>query len=317
MATLITGAAGFIGSVLTDRLLAAGERVVGLDSFHDFYARDVKEANLASARDHDGFTLVEGDLRDEDAWARMPDGVEVVVHLAALAGVRPSIENPRAYASVNVDGTVAVLEWMRTRELQHLLFASSSSVYGNNRKVPFAEADAVDAPISPYAATKRAGELICETYQHLYGVRGFALRFFTAYGPRQRPDLAIHKFTRLLSEGRPIPMFGDGTTARDYTFIEDIVEGVVRARNKALEGSTPFRIVNLGCGRPTVLSEMIEVLADEMGVEARIDRLPMQPGDVERTYADIGVANELLGYTPTTELRAGIRSFLAWFDSGR
>lgn len=317
MATLVTGAAGFIGSTLVDRLLEEGRDVVGLDSFDSSYPRAVKEANLHRARDFDSFRIIEGDVRDEAVLDALPPGVDQVVHLAARGGVRPSIEDPRLYSSVNVDGTMAVLEWMRRRALRDLIFASSSSVYGNNAKVPFAEIDAVDAPISPYAATKRSAELLCHTYHHLFGVSVYALRFFTAYGARQRPDLAIHKFACLLSSGQSIPMFGDGSTARDYTFVGDVVDGVTRALETISNSGPDFLLVNLGFGQPIELREMIRVLGEEMGVEPDIERLPMQPGDVLNTFADIGVARKLIGYEPTTDLRTGIRHFLQWFESTR
>lgn len=313
MTTLVTGAAGFIGSHVVERLLASGHEVVGLDNFDSFYVREVKEANLAQARDHDAFALVEGDLRDDSVLDSLPRGVTDVIHLAARAGVRPSIERPREYWSVNVDGTIGVLEWMRRRELRDIVFASSSSVYGNNRDVPFSEAHRVEEPISPYAATKRSGELACHCYHHLYGMTTYALRFFTAFGPRQRPDLAIHKFARLLRDGERLPMFGDGSTARDYTYIDDIVEGVLLARSAAIEGPPSHEVFNLGCGSPVRLDTMIRTLSEEMGVSPDVDRLPMQPGDVTRTYADVSKAYERLGYRAETDFRSGIQAFLGWF----
>ena len=313
MAVLVTGAAGFIGSHLNERLLAQGEEVVGLDLFDAFYDPAIKERNLARARDHAGFREVRGDIRDRDLLAGLPDDVDAVVHLAARAGVRPSIREPALYASVNVDGTLALLEWARERRIGTFVFASSSSVYGNQDKVPFSEDDRVGRPISPYAATKVAGEMMAHTWHHLYGLDVVCLRFFTVYGPRQRPDLAIHKFARLLSEGRPIPMFGDGTTQRDYTYIDDILQGVTGALGYARRNEDVYEIVNLGESRTVSLSRMIATIAEEMGVEPEIERLPMQPGDVERTYADVSKARRLLGYEPTTEFREGVRRFLEWF----
>jgi UDP-glucuronate 4-epimerase len=317
MSVLVTGAAGFIGSHLVERLLSDGEEVVGLDCFDDFYDPSAKERNLAAARAHVSFTEARIDLRDGEALKALPDSVDAVVHLAARAGVRPSIEDPALYTSVNLDGTVSLLEWMRSRRIRDLIFASSSSVYGNRSQVPFSERDPVDRPISPYAATKRAGELLCHTWHHLFGMSIVALRFFTVYGPRQRPDLAIHKFASLLRDGMPIPRFGDGSTERDYTYIADILQGVTGALAFVRSPEPAYEIVNLGESRTVSLQEMIETLAGEMGVEPRIRELPEQPGDVRRTFADVSRARELFGYRPTTEFREGIRRFLEWFGAQR
>ena len=316
MVILVTGAAGFLGSHVVDHLLTQGHRIVGLDSFDDFYPRAVKEANLLKAKAVDRFELVEADIRDRDSLNRLPDDIQQVIHLAARAGVRPSIERPDLYASVNVEGTWCLLEWARMQSIKHFVVASSSSVYGNSSRVPFRESHFVGAPISPYAATKRAMELACHTHVHLYGISVIALRFFTVYGPRQRPDLAIHKFARLLRDGRPLPMFGDGTTARDYTYIEDILQGIEGARH-LLESSskTLFELINLGESSPVALREMIKILSEEMGVQPEIDHLPMQPGDVSQTFADVTKAQELLGYNPKWDFRDGIRMFLGWFES--
>jgi UDP-glucuronate 4-epimerase len=314
MKLLVTGHAGFIGSHLTDHFLEAGHQVVGLDNRDPFYPAELKEANLADARAHGGLVDVHGDLCDPDTYDRLPGDIDVIVHMAALAGVRPSIQAPARYQEVNVGGSTLLMDFARREGIQRFVFASSSSVYGNNRKVPFSEADRVDHPISPYAATKRAGELLAHTYAHLFGLRMICLRFFTVYGPRQRPDLAIHKFARLLSEDRPIPRYGDGSTRRDYTYIDDIVQGVVGAvewTEQAPAGS--YEIVNLGESRTVSLSEMIQVVAEELGVEARIDERPPQPGDVEQTWADVTRARELLGYEPTTDFREGVRRFVRWF----
>jgi UDP-glucuronate 4-epimerase len=316
MSTLITGAAGFLGSSLTDRLVSMGEEVVGLDSFDPFYDRTIKEANLVGARSSGCFSLVEGDIRDGEILDSLPDTIDNVVHLAALAGVRPSIENPQAYCSVNEGGTWSVLAWAKRRGIKNMVFASSSSVYGNCPKAPFHEDMFVGAPISPYAATKRAGELACHTHHHLDGLSLVAARFFTVYGPRQRPDLAIHKFARLIRDGRPIPVFGDGSSSRDYTYVDDIVDGILQARAFVRGSSDPvFEIVNLGESRTVTLSEMINVVGDEMGESPEIERLPMQPGDVSRTLADVSKARRLIGYEPSTDFRAGIRRFLEWFDT--
>jgi len=315
MVILVTGAAGFLGSHVVDHLLAQGHRVVGLDSFDDFYPRSVKEANLRNARASDCFELVEADIRDRATLDGLPADIQQVIHLAAKAGVRPSIEHPNLYASVNIEGTWSLLEWARTQSIKDFIVASSSSVYGNSKKVPFSESHFVGEPISPYAATKRATELACHTHVHLYEMSVVALRFFTVYGPRQRPDLAIHKFARLLREGRPLPMFGDGTTARDYTYVEDIIQGIEGARGLLVSSTDPrFEIINLGESRTVTLSEMIEILSQEMGIRAEIDQLPSQPGDVRQTYADITKARELLGYDPGWEFRDGVRMFLNWFE---
>ena len=312
MAILITGAAGFIGSHLTDRLLEAGQDVVGLDVFDDFYEPAVKRANLARALEFDRFRLVEMDIRDGKALSGLPDDIEGIVHLAARAGVRPSIEQPVLYMDVNVAGTTQLLELAGQRHLPWFVFASSSSVYGNSTRIPFVEDDPVDRPISPYAATKKAGELLCHTASHLEGMACMCLRFFTVYGPRQRPDLAIRKFARLMTAGEEIPMFGDGSTSRDYTFIDDIMEGVLGAVGYVQQHAGSYEVVNLGESRTVLLSEMIQILGEELGVEPRIRRLPMQPGDVRATHADVRRARQLLGYDPRTEFRDGIRRFVAW-----
>ena len=314
MSVLVTGAAGFIGSHVTDMLLSQGRTVVGFDSFDNFYSPDRKERNLASARDHSGFTLVRGDIRDTDALRRLPDGIDTILHLAARAGVRPSIEDPELYADVNVMGTSRLLHWAKSREIGTFVFASSSSVYGNNKKVPFAESDRVDHPISPYAATKKAGELLCHAASHLDGLTVACLRLFTVYGPRQRPDLAIYKFAHILSDGGVIPMFGDGSSSRDYTYIDDIVTGVLGALDWAGRHGGAYEIFNLGNCRSVTLSDMIGTISEELGVEPRIEQLPMQPGDVMRTYADISRAKNMLGYRPNTEFRMGVQRFLKWFE---
>ena len=311
---LVTGAAGFLGSHLSESLVHAGHRVVGLDSFDNFYDRAIKEQNLSQLRAASTFSLVEGDIRDGATLDSLPSDVTLVVHLAAKAGVRPSIEDPQLYSSVNVDGTWRLLDWTRQRGIPHFVFASSSSVYGNCDVAPFREDLVVDRPISPYAATKLAGELACHTYHHLHDLSVLALRFFTIYGPRQRPDLAIHKFARLMRAGRSIPMFGDGSTERDYTYIDDILQGILASIDLLRRSEPLFEIVNLGESRTVSLHEMIQVLGEEMGVEPAVDQKPMQPGDVERTYADVSKARALLAYEPSVEFRDGVRMFLEWFD---
>ncbi|MDX1396538.1 MAG: GDP-mannose 4,6-dehydratase [Gemmatimonadota bacterium] len=314
---LVTGAAGFIGSHLCERLVERGQEVVGLDNFDDFYDPAVKRSNLEGIAGHDAFELIEGDIRDPGALSALPDGIECIVHLAARAGVRPSIEQPVLYQDVNVAGTQQLLELARRRGIRRFVFGSSSSVYGNNSKVPFSEDDPVDHPISPYAATKRAGELLCHTYTHLFGIRCACLRFFTVYGARQRPDLAIHKFTRLLSEGRPIQQFGDGTTRRDYTHIGDILQGVEGAIDFLRREDAAFEIVNLGESETVELTRLIALISGALGVTPEIEVLPPQPGDVERTYADISKARRLLGYDPVTKIDAGIPRFVEWFRESR
>lgn len=313
MRVLVTGAAGFIGSHLVDRLLAREVEVVGLDNFDPFYGRERKEANLALARDRGSFRLVEGDIRDRELLAGLPE-VDAVVHLAALAGVRPSLAEPRRYASVNVDGTVALLEMARERGIERFIFASSSSVYGERKTGPFSETDRVDHPISPYAASKKAGELLAHTYAHLHGTAVVCLRLFTVYGPRQRPDLAIHKFARLLRAGETLPVFGDGSSERDYTYVDDLVDGVVGGLEWTEDHPGGYEVVNLGESRTVSLDRMIRVLGEELGVEPRIQRLPEQPGDVSRTLADISRARKLLAYAPETDFREGVRRFVEWLD---
>ena len=316
MTILVTGAAGFIGSHLTDSLLQAGHEVVGLDNFDSFYPRRMKEANLQGARDHRNFELIEGDIRDRELLPRLPD-FEGVFHLAAVAGVRPSIHDPGRYADVNVTGTALLLDLAREREVKTFVLASSSSVYGNGPEVPFRETEAADRPISPYAATKRAAELHAHAATHLNGTTTLCPRLFTVFGPRQRPDLAIRKFVGLLSRGEPVPMFGDGSTARDYTYVSDTVDGLLRGYEWAKAHPGRHEVVNLGRGTAVSLRDMIEVIAAELGVEARIQELPSQPGDARRTMADIGKARELLGYEPRVEFREGVRRMVEWLDPPR
>ena len=310
---LVTGGAGFIGSHLADKLLAEGRwRVTVVDDFNDFYDPAIKRANIAEHLKRDDYRLVAADIRDRAALARAfrETPFAVVVHLAARAGVRPSLSEPVLYAETNVTGTLNLLELAREHGVKQFVFGSSSSVYGVNAKVPFAEDDPTRQPISPYAATKAAGELLCHTYAHLYGLRCVALRFFTVYGARQRPDLAIHKFARLIDEGRPVPVFGDGTTRRDYTYIDDIVAGVCAAVD--YDGSA-YEAINLGESRTVELRELIALLEKELGRRAVIDRQPPQPGDVPQTFADISKARRLLAYDPRTQIEDGIRRFVRWF----
>jgi len=309
---LVTGAAGFIGSHAAQALVAAGHRVVGVDNFCDFYDRSWKEMNLKCiAASGQKIDVEELDITDGPRIEKLIARVKpaAILHLAAMAGVRPSIEQPSLYASVNVVGTTNLLQAAVTNGVKKFLFASSSSVYGNLARVPFSEEDPVVEPISPYAATKRSGELICYTFWHLYKLPVFCLRFFTVYGPRQRPDLAIHKFTRLISKGQPVPVFGDGSSSRDYTYVDDIVAGIMRA----LERCDRFRIYNLGGSEPVTLAKLIQQIEAALGKPAVIQRMPKQPGDVERTYADLTRSRSELGYQPKTPLEEGLRRFVKWF----
>ncbi len=309
---LVTGGAGFIGSHLLDHLLNRGARVLCLDDFNDFYDPLLKRRNIETHRRNDAFQLVEGDIRDADLLARIfsDHPIRKIVHLAARAGVRPSLDQPFLYEDVNVRGTMNLLEMARQHKVEQFVFASSSSVYGGNTDVPFRETDRIHRTVSPYAATKYAGELMCYTYHHLYGIPTTCLRFFTVYGPRQRPEMAIHKFARLIYDNKPIPFFGDGSTARDYTYIDDIIQGVVAAIDHPL----PFEVFNLGESSCVKLSELVDLLGEISGRKVELRRMPAQPGDVEITYADIGKANKLLGYEPRTTIKAGLSRFIEWFE---
>ncbi|SET38648.1 GDP-mannose 4,6-dehydratase [Hymenobacter actinosclerus] len=313
---LLTGCAGFIGSHLAERLLHDGHRVIGLDNFDPFYDRPLKERNLTACRAHPRFSFHETDLRrgpDALVDALPADPVDVVVHLAAKAGVGPSVREPAAYLENNVLGTAHLLEWMRQRDIKKLFFASSSSVYGNTREQPFREdMNLLASCISPYAASKLSGEQLTATYHHLYGLDVLNARFFTVYGPRQRPDLAIHKFVRLLRAGEAIPVFGDGSTARDYTFVLDTVDGIARGVEYLLEHQGVYETLNLGNHQPVALLELIAAVGRAVGREPRLERHPMQPGDVDITYADISRARQLLGYAPKTNLDQGLRAFVDW-----
>jgi UDP-glucuronate 4-epimerase len=307
---LVTGGAGFIGSHLVDSLLADGWRVTVFDNFDPFYDPALKEENVRRHRTHADYALVRGDLRDAASLRALENGAyDVIVHLAARAGVRPSIEDPIGYQQVNVAGTQLMLELARRLNVRQFVFASSSSVYGVNPRVPWREDDYVLQPISPYASTKVSGELLGHVYSYLYGIRFIALRFFTVYGPRQRPDLAIHKFARLMLAGAPIPMFGDGSTSRDYTYVDDVIRGV---RGAIGYTASAYEVINLGNTNTVTLTEMIAGLEEALGVDARIQRLPEQPGDVPRTWASVDKARSLLGYAPTTDFPQGVRLFADW-----
>ncbi|MBN1253688.1 MAG: GDP-mannose 4,6-dehydratase [Deltaproteobacteria bacterium] len=315
---LVTGGVGFIGSHLCQRLMREGYDVVCLDNFDPFYDPAIKRKNLEDIKATEGkgeFHLVEGDIRDtvflEDLFRS--SSFVLVIHLAARAGVRPSIEQPVLYNEVNVTGTLNLLEVCRGFGVNDFIFGSSSSVYGTNRKVPFAEKDRLEAMISPYAVTKRIGELFCYTYHHLYNLNIFCLRFFTVYGPRQRPEMAIHKFTRLIHQGERVPVYGDGTSRRDYTYIDDIIGGIMGAvRN--LRG---YAIINLGESEAVPLRQLISLIEKALGKKAEVEELPEQPGDVPTTYADITQARSLLGYDPQMGIEEGVKRFVRWFrDKG-
>ena len=310
-AVFVTGAAGFIGSHVSEALLARGDRVFGFDNFDPFYDRRIKDRNLANLSAHPSFSFLEGDIRDPAALARWGEGIppDALIHLAAKAGVRPSVADPVGYADVNVHGTIRLLEWARGRGIPQILFASSSSVYGGNTKVPFSEDDFVDHPVSPYAATKKAGELLCHTYCHLYGMNVAALRFFTVYGPRQRPEMAIHKFTRRILEGKEIDLYGDGSSRRDYTYIDDIVSGVLGA----LTSPPGYRVYNLGESATISLSELVALIEKACGKAAARRFKPPQPGDVPVTFADISRARKEIGYDPRTPIGRGVSLFVEWY----
>lgn len=313
---LVTGAAGFIGSHAVDALLAEGHAVTGIDNFDPFYAEAIKRQNLSAAVSNPRFSLIEADIRDADAVRAAMAGTrpDVIVHLAARAGVRPSIADPVLYADVNVTGTAVVLEAARSLGIRRFVFASSSSVYGNDATPPFRESEPALRPLSPYAATKRGAELLCETFASLEReMRIISLRFFTVYGPRQRPDLAIHKFTRLIWEGKPIPFFGDGTFSRDYTYITDTVTGVLGAVERTASMAPGHEVYNLGESATTTLDELVHLLEQAIGKQAELQRLPEQPGDVRRTFADVTLAREALGYAPSVSIERGIPMFVDWF----
>jgi len=312
MKILITGAAGFIGSHLAEALVKDHE-VIGVDNFNDFYDIRIKRNNIKELAQFDNFRIIKVDIRNmsdlEDVFSHnKPD---MVIHLAAMAGVRPSIADPVLYTEVNINGTVNLLEECKKHKIKKFIFASSSSVYGNNKKVPFAEDDPVDNPISPYASTKKAGELICHTYHHLEDISMALLRFFTVYGPRQRPDLAIHKFTTKIINDEAIPVFGDGTTQRDYTYIDDIIDGILKSIEFVNSGCN-YEIFNLGESQTISLTDMIGTIEDALGKKAKKEILPLQPGDVERTFADITKAKKILGYDPGTNFKEGIDKFIKW-----
>ncbi len=315
MKTLITGGAGFIGSHLSERLLAQGHEVVSLDSFNDYYDPRHKRLNVVPVLGKPGYTLVEMDILDCDGLQKLfrEQRFDVIVHLAARAGVRPSIAQPLLYEKVNMEGTLNLLELSRHAGIKKFIFASSSSVYGENPKVPFSEDDRVDFPISPYAATKKAGEEMCYTYHHLYGLKITCLRFFTVYGPRQRPDMAINKFTKLIAAGEKVPMYGEGTSRRDYTYVSDIIDGI----EKSIDACSAYHVYNLGESRTIELRALIQLIQESLGKKALVEQLPAQPGDVPITYADISKARREIGYHPQVDLTEGVRRFVEWFQEHR
>lgn len=337
MTYLVTGGSGFIGSHLVEALLKNGHSVINIDNFDDFYDYEIKIRNtlesvgksfdfnftdketdiqkviIETVSDH--YQLYFQDIREKESLQKIFENhqIDMVIHLAALAGVRPSIERPLEYEEVNIKGTMNLWELCRELNIKKFVNASSSSVYGNNEKIPFSETDNVDKPISPYAATKKCTEILGHVYHHLYGINMVHLRFFTVYGPRQRPDLAIHKFAKIISENKEIPFYGDGSTSRDYTFIDDIIDGILKSIKSLEEKSPVFEILNLGENEVINLQEMVSTLETEMNVSAKKNPLPMQPGDVLKTNADITKAKALIGYQPTTNFQNGIKKFVEWF----
>lgn len=311
MSILVTGAAGFIGSWTARGLLEKGHNVIGIDNFNDHYNPEFKESNIKDLR----IKLYKEDIRDYDKLKKIfeEDKIDRIVHLAAMVGVRPSIANPFIYEEVNIRGTLNLLELARLNNIKKFVFASSSSVYGNRDKTPFSEEDKTNSPISPYAATKKSGELICCAYSHLYKIPAVCLRFFTVYGPCGRPDMAPYKFVDRIARGKEIEMYGDGSTRRDYTYIADVVSGVL----KSVDLDANYEIINLGCGNPVKLKDFIVVIENNLGKKAKIVRKEMQPGDVKQTYADISKAKKLLGYAPKTKIEEGMKTFCDWYVKNR
>lgn len=311
----ITGGAGFIGSTLTDKLLKEGNCVIAIDNFNNYYDPKLKENNIESFSKNSNYKLYRGDICDENLISEIfnENSIDIIVHLAAMAGVRPSIEDPILYQKVNGMGTQIILEEAKRHNIKKLVMASSSSVYGNCTTVPFREDLVVNYAISPYAATKKANEVMAHVYHSLNDMNIIMLRFFTVYGPKQRPDLAINKFTRLMLEDKEIPMYGDGSTSRDYTYIDDIVDGICKSCDYVDSHNNVYEIINIGSSNPISLKEMIEVIAKTLNVVPNVKQLPMQPGDVDRTYADISKAKKLLGYSPKTSFEEGIKKFIEWY----
>ncbi len=314
MKVLLTGGAGFIGSWVGERLLDMGHGVVCIDNFNEFYDPNIKRSNIETSLANPEYELCEGDITDRALLDELfgAHRFDAIIHLAAWAGVRPSIERPEIYEEVNLGGTLNLLQRARHQKIEKFVFASSSSVYGGRTDPPFSETDSVGRPVSPYAATKRGGEVLAYTYHHLFDLNITCLRFFTVYGPRQRPEMAIHKFARHMHQEKSIPLFGDGTSSRDYTYIDDIVDGTVRA----LQHCKGYEIINLGESHTTTLADLVRHISTAMGVEPKIDRYPDQPGDVPITFANVDKAKELLGYNPTTLVEEGVRHFVEWYLAG-
>lgn len=314
---LVTGGAGFIGSHLVDFLLNKGYQVLNVDDFNTYYHPQIKMNNIKDHLSHKNYTLIKGDITNYDLLEGIfrNNKIDTIVHLAARAGVRPSLEDPILYQEVNGRGTNNILELSKKYDVKKLVLASSSSVYGNNEKVPFAETDIVDYSISPYAATKKANEVLGHVYHKLYNMDMIFLRFFTVYGPRQRPDLAIHKFTKLIDQGQPIPFYGDGSNARDYTYIDDIIDGVTKSIKYVEENSNVYEILNLGESSPIRLDYMVKTIEEALGKKAVIQQLPMQLGDVNQTFADITKAKALIDYNPKTDFKIGIEKFILWYKN--
>ena len=325
----VTGGAGFIGSHLCEALLRDGRIVLTLDNFDPFYDPKIKQHNIDSIQkmmreeeiEASHFKLIKGDIRDRELLKKIfselkqYDKAITILHIAAKAGVRPSIDNAPLYTDVNIIGTQNIFEVAKSFGVQKIIYASSSSVYGENKKVPFSEEDNVDSPISPYAMTKKSNELLAHTYHHLYSIDTIGLRFFTVYGPRQRPDLAINKFTRMIDSGEAIPFYGDGSTRRDYTYIDDIIDGVLRALDYIEVHDNIYEILNLGESQTTTLRELVSHIENAVGKKAIINHLPLQPGDVPQTYADISKAKRVIGYQPTTLISEGITKYVAWYQA--
>ncbi|MBC8181205.1 GDP-mannose 4,6-dehydratase [candidate division KSB1 bacterium] len=309
---LITGGAGFIGSHLSERLLSEGHEILCIDNFNDYYDPKIKEKNLKVSQDYNNFRLIPGDILDEELLDKIfrQNQFDGIIHLAARAGVRPSVLQPKLYEEVNIRGTLNLLEQAKNKNIKKIILASSSSVYGNNKKVPFSESDPVDNPISPYAATKKACELIAYTYSTLYDISISCLRFFTVYGPRQRPDMAIHKFTKLIASGEEIPVFGDGKVKRDFTYYSDIIDGLVRS----IDRCNGYNIYNLGESQVIELMDLVSLIEKYLGKKAKINWQPRQPGDVEITYADVTKAKNELDYNPQVNIETGIKQFIKWFE---
>ena len=309
---LVTGGSGFIGSHLCEKLVDLGVETVNLDNFYDNYDPMLKERNISSLLDNPLYHLYRGDIRDHLILDRIftTHSIGIIIHLAALAGVRQSLAQPRDYVAVDVEGTVNLLEYAVKYQIRRFLFGSSSSVYGDN-PVPFKESDRLERPLSPYAAAKIAGEMFCRTYHHLYGLSVGCLRFFTVYGPRQRPEMAIHYFTKLIDQDLEVPLFGEGNSARDYTYVDDIVRGILGA----LETEYSLEVFNLGNSKTTTLLELVKLIGDTLGKEPRIKKLPVQMGDVPRTWADLSKSRKIIGYQPQIDIAEGIKRFIAWYQS--